>query len=80
MESAMVPGVVEDDFESIEVMNTHPTQTVNLLDMSLANGLCYTFGNVTLAPGQRQSSLKVLRRMKLATALAPPSSVNGVED
>src|SRR5690606_30215382 len=53
MESAMVPGVVEDDFEFIEVMNTHPTQTINLFNMSLANGLSYTFGNVTLAPGQR---------------------------
>ncbi|WP_442484568.1 lamin tail domain-containing protein [Aeoliella sp. SH292] len=52
-ESAQVPGVVEDDFEFIELMNTHPTQSINLSGMSLANGLSYTFGSATLAPGQR---------------------------
>ncbi|WP_425396206.1 lamin tail domain-containing protein [Aeoliella sp.] len=48
-----LPGAVKDDFEFIELLNTHPTQTVNLLDMSLANGLNYTFGSVSLAPGER---------------------------
>lgn len=52
-ESAALPGVVGDDFEFIEVLNTHPSQTVNLLNMSLANGLSYTFGNVSLAAGER---------------------------
>jgi hypothetical protein len=52
-ESAAVPGIGEDDFDFIEVLNTHPTDSINLLNMSLANGLTFTFGNVILAPGQR---------------------------
>ncbi len=52
-ELAAVPGVVEDDFEFIEVMNTHPTASISLQNMSLAGGLSFTFGNITLAPGAR---------------------------
>jgi hypothetical protein len=52
-ESAAVPGVQEDDFEFIEILNTHPTDALSLNNMSLANGLSYTFGNVTLPAGQR---------------------------
>ncbi|MCA9188880.1 MAG: lamin tail domain-containing protein, partial [Planctomycetales bacterium] len=51
-EAAAVPGVVEDDFEFIEVVNTHPTDPVSLANMSLANGLSFTFGAATLAPGE----------------------------
>lgn len=51
-EAAALPGVEEDDFEFIEILNTHPTQPISLLNMSLANGLSYTFGNVTLDPGE----------------------------
>jgi hypothetical protein len=52
-EAAAVPGVVEDDFEFIEVLNTHPTLAISLLNMTLTNGLSFTFGNVSLGPGQR---------------------------
>jgi hypothetical protein len=52
-ELALVPGAVDDDFEFIEIMNTHPTQSINLLNMSLANGLSFTFDTAILAPGQR---------------------------
>lgn len=52
-ELAALPGVQEDDFEFIEILNTHPTIAMNLNGMSLANGLTYNFGNVVLAPGQR---------------------------
>ncbi|HEX6962567.1 MAG TPA: lamin tail domain-containing protein, partial [Lacipirellula sp.] len=52
-EAAAVPGVQEDDFEFIEILNTHPTDSLNLQNMSLAGGLSFTFGNVSLAPGQR---------------------------
>lgn len=51
-EAVALPGVEEDDFEFIEVLNTHPTQPISLLNMSLANGLSYTFGNVILDPGE----------------------------
>src|SRR3990172_11490777 len=51
-EIAVMPSVVEDDFEFIEIVNTHPTDSLNLLGMSLANGVSYTFGNVSLAPGE----------------------------
>lgn len=52
-ESAALPGVQEDDFEFIEILNTHPTIAMNLNGMTLANGLTFSFGNVSLAPGQR---------------------------
>jgi hypothetical protein len=52
-ESAALPGVQEDDFDFIEILNTHPTSAINLKDMALANGLSYTFGNVVLASGER---------------------------
>lgn len=52
-ETAALPGVGEDDFDFIEVLNTHPTDAISLLNMSLANGLTFTFGNVILTPGQR---------------------------
>src|SRR5690606_7351420 len=50
-EAAAVPGVVKDDFEFIEILNTHPTQAISLMGMSLANGLTHSFGNTLLAPG-----------------------------
>src|SRR5690606_27592896 len=51
-ELAILPGLVAEDFEFIELLNTHPTDTINLANMSLANGLDFTFGNVSLAPGE----------------------------
>jgi hypothetical protein len=51
-EAAAIPGVVEDDFEFIEIHNTHPTKSINLMNMSLAGGLAFTFGSASLGPGQ----------------------------
>ena len=51
-EAAAIPGVAEDAFEFIEIHNTHPTSSINLMNMSLAGGLTFTFGNVSLGPGQ----------------------------
>jgi hypothetical protein len=51
-EAAAIPDVAEDDFEFIEIRNTHPTETINLMNMSLAGGLAFTFGSVSLGPGQ----------------------------
>ena len=52
-EAAAVPGVVEDEFEFIEIHNTHPTKSINLMNMSLTGGVSFTFGNVSLGAGQR---------------------------
>lgn len=51
-EAAAVPGVEEDDFEFIEIFNSHPTDAISLLNMSLANGLSFTFGNDSLVAGE----------------------------
>jgi hypothetical protein len=51
-ETAAIPDVVEDDFEFIEIRNTHPTESINLMNMSLAGGLSFTFGSGSLGPGQ----------------------------
>ena len=40
-----------DDYEFIELMN-YGSQTTNLNGISFTNGITYTFGSVTLAPGQ----------------------------
>jgi hypothetical protein len=42
-----------DDFEFLELVNSHPTGSVNLSGMQLADGVTYTFGNVLLGPGER---------------------------
>ncbi len=70
-EMAAVPGVVEDDFEFIEIMNTHPTQSINLLNMALANGLDYTFGNVTLAPGERAVVVEDIASFRARYGMSP---------
>jgi hypothetical protein len=51
-ETVAIPTVVEDDFEFIEIRNTHPMETISLTNMSLEGGLSFTFGNVSLGPGQ----------------------------
>lgn len=48
-----IPGVVNNDFEFIEVLNTSTSDTINLNGFQLTNALDFTFGNVTLAPGAR---------------------------
>jgi len=52
-ELTALPGAQEDDFEFIELVNTHPTATISLNNMSLAGGLSFTFGNAILAAGER---------------------------
>ncbi|MCA9262763.1 MAG: lamin tail domain-containing protein [Planctomycetales bacterium] len=52
-EAAAIEGIAADDFEFIEVLNTHPTQSFNLQGMKLADGVDFEFGNFSLAPGAR---------------------------
>ncbi|TWT36647.1 CotH protein [Posidoniimonas corsicana] len=52
-EVASIAGVQSDDFEFLEVLNTSPTDSVNLRDFAIADGVSFTFGNTTLAPGER---------------------------
>ncbi len=42
-----------DDFEFIEITNTHPTVAVNVLGMQFVNGIEFTLPDHTLAPGER---------------------------
>ena len=42
-----------DEFEFIELMNTHPDSALDLQGVQIAGGVSYTFGNVVLAPGER---------------------------
>ncbi len=48
-----IADIDNGDFEFIELINTHPTETVNLIGASFSAGVELTFGNVTLAPGER---------------------------
>lgn len=48
-----IPGIDNDDFEFIEIMNTSLTNTINLNGTQLTDAVSYTFGNVTLGPGER---------------------------
>ena len=42
-----------DDFEFIEIVNSHPVGTINLNGVTLSNGVDFSFGNVDLLPGER---------------------------
>ena len=42
-----------DEFEFIELINTHPDSSLDLQGVQIAGGVSYTFGNVVLAPGER---------------------------
>lgn len=48
-----INGIESDDFEFIELLNTHATDTINLNNFQIADAVDYTFGNVSLAPGER---------------------------
>ncbi len=52
-EQMAMPGVENDNFEFIEFMNANPSEAVNLLGMRFTDGIEFSFGNVTLDPGQR---------------------------
>ena len=41
-----------DDFEFIELTNTHATDTINLNGFQLSDGVTFTFEDTTLAPGE----------------------------
>lgn len=46
-------GVDADEFEFIELLNTNPTESINLEGVRLAGAVDYTFGNVVLEAGER---------------------------
>ncbi len=48
-----LPDVTSDDFEFLEIMNTHPTESFPLLGSQFTDGVSFTFGNITLGPGER---------------------------
>ncbi len=52
-ESAAVPGVENDDFEFIELLNTNPSTSVSLFGMRFTDGVEVELGDQTLAPGER---------------------------
>ena len=60
-ELAAIPGVGDNDFEFIELVNTSLTQSLNLegvqfVEQVLNNdnqGITFTFGDLTLSPGER---------------------------
>lgn len=49
----LIPGIDNDDFEFIEVLNSNPTETIGLLGVTLAGGVDFTFGDLHLAPHER---------------------------
>ena len=52
-EQVAISDADNDDFEFIEVMNTNTSEPVNLLGMRFADGVEFSFGDVTLNPSQR---------------------------
>ena len=42
----------DNDFEFIEIINTHPTLPVNLNGLRLLGGVDFAFPNVSLGPGE----------------------------
>lgn len=51
-ELAVDGGLRADDFEFLEITNTHASESVELLEMELTDGVTFTFGNETLGPGE----------------------------
>lgn len=47
-----VAAIDADEFEFIEIVNTDPTVTINLLDVEIRGGVQLTLGNATLGPGE----------------------------
>ena len=52
-QSAAEQAFEADEFEFIELINTHPDSSLDLQGVQIAGGISYTFGNVVLAPGER---------------------------
>lgn len=44
---------VDDDYEFLELINTSTTQTINLQNITLSQGIHFTFPAMMLAPGER---------------------------
>ena len=42
-----------NEFEFLELINTHPDSSLDLQGVQIAGGVSFTFGNVVLAPGER---------------------------
>ena len=70
-ELAVMPSLVDDDFEFIEVQNIG-TQTLNLLGTTFTDGVDFTFASVELAAGQRG----VVVQNRLAFELRYGNSLN----
>lgn len=51
-EKAVLPGVDNDDFEFVEVVNSHPTLAANLSGYTLSGGVQFAFPSVNLGPGE----------------------------
>ena len=51
-ELAAIPGVDNDDFEFLEIYNANATESINLNGFRLSDGVAFTFGNITLDPGE----------------------------
>ena len=60
-EELAIPDVEDNDFEFVELVNTSTTESLNLNGVqfvqqvidSVDNGISFTFGDMTLAPGER---------------------------
>jgi hypothetical protein len=49
-ETQLIPGIGNDDFEFIELYNSHDSQPINLLGMRMANGVEFEFPEFQLQP------------------------------
>jgi len=60
IEMAAIPGVDNDDFEFLELLNTHPTDDINLAGAAFTDGISFTFSNLILTPGERVLAVRNL--------------------
>lgn len=53
-DAELAAGIVDDDdFEFVELQNIHDTATIDLAGVRFTDGIEFTFGNESLAPGER---------------------------
>jgi hypothetical protein len=64
-ELASRSDLVRDDFEFLELLNTSDVESFNLLGMALNAGVELTFGNQSLAPGERAVVVEDLQAFRL---------------
>ncbi len=51
-EVAALATVDGQDFAFLEIFNPSPSETINLLNVRITNGVNFTFGDVSMAPGE----------------------------